>query len=86
MRFMVKSYLNQPPTDEIMALIPAEMERGKEMVEQGITQATYVAADQSAVWLVWNCDSPEAAQDAAKSLPMYSYLSIEITPLAAEAH
>jgi len=34
MRFMLKFTWNQPPTEEAMALMPAEIKRGIELAEQ----------------------------------------------------
>ena len=86
MHFMLKFALNQPPTEEIMALVPAEQSRGKEMAEQGIREALYVAADQSAVWAVWNCDSRDAVDEVAKTLPLYEFLNYDVTLLGDEDH
>ena len=86
MHFLLKFTLNQPPNEEIMALFPAEQSRAKELAEQGISEATYVAADQSAVWAVWNCESRDALDKAAKTLPLYKFLNLDVTPLADEAH
>lgn len=84
MRFLLKLTLNQPPSEEIMALIPVEQSRGKALAEKGIREAVYVAADRSAVWTVWNCDSREVLEEAIKTLPMYEFWNIEVTQLADE--
>jgi hypothetical protein len=70
---MLKLALNRPPTEEIMALIPAERKRGRELAEQGIREAVYVAADRSAVWTVWNCKSQEMLEEVTKTLPLYEF-------------
>ena len=46
--FSVEAYLES--TNLIMARIPAEQGRGKELAETGVREA---------VWTVWNSDSPE---------------------------
>ena len=86
MRFLSKTALNQPPTDEIMALIPTEQTRSKELAEQGIVESVYIAADQSAAWMVWICNSRAALDEFTKTLPLYEFLNIDITPLADEGH
>ena len=53
MRYLVTSRLNQAPTRSIMALIPAEIARGKELDAQGIRLKLYVAADQTAAWQIY---------------------------------
>ena len=85
MRFMLKFTWNQPPTEEAMALMPAEIKRGIELAEQGIGEAAYQAADQSAAWAawsVWNCESRDAVDEVIKTLPMHEFFNHEITPLA----
>ena len=84
MRFLLKLTLNQPSSEEIRALLPAEKKRGEELAEQEIREAVYVAADRSAVWTVWNCASQEALEEVTKTLPLYEFWKIEITQLAEE--
>ncbi len=84
MRFMLKFTWNQAPTEEAMALMPAEIKRGIELAEQGIGEAAYQSADQSA-WAacsVWNCESREDVDELIKTLPMHKFFNYEITPLA----
>jgi len=84
MRFMLKFTWNQPPTEEAMALMPAEIKRGIELAEQGIGEAAYQSADQSnwAAWAVWNCESRDAVNEVIKTLPMREFFNHDITPLA----
>ena len=53
MRFLIQNTWKEPPTEEVQALIPAELARVKELAEQGISEALYVAADRSGAWEVW---------------------------------
>ena len=84
MRFMLKITWKQPPTEEIMALMPAEQRRGIELAEQGIAEAAYQAADQSAwaAWAVWNCESRDAVNEVIKTLPMHEFFNHDVTLLA----
>ena len=66
MRFLAKNTWKEPPTEEVQALIPAELARTKELAEQGISEALYVAADRSGAWQVWNCESEEALEEIRK--------------------
>jgi muconolactone delta-isomerase len=84
MRFLLKLTLNRPPSEEIMARIPAEQRRGVELAEQAVREAVYIAADRSAVWTVWNCDSQEVLDEATKTLSLYQFWNIEVTQLADE--
>ena len=82
MRFLIKNTFKARPTEEVIALIPAEQAKVKELAEQGIHEAIYVAADQSVAWMVWNCESEAAIEEIHKTLPLHDYLAIEVTLLA----
>ena len=84
MRFLLKLTLDQPTSDEIMALLPSEQRRGVELAEQGIREAVYVATDRSTVWTVWNCDSQKTLEEMTKTLPLHEFWNIEVTRLADE--
>ena len=84
MRFLVKETFKALPTAEVQALIPAETARGKELREQGLVEAVYLAADQSGAWVVWNVDSQAALEESHKTLPLHAYMTSEITLLADE--
>lgn len=82
MRFMLTATWKQPPNEEIMALVPAEEARVRELEQQGIQESLYLAADQSAVWGIWNCASQDALQETLQTLPLYPFLNIDVAPLA----
>ena len=82
MRFLTRETFKAPPTEEVRALIPAEMAKVKELTEQGLVAAVYVAADQSGAWMVWNVDSQAALEEAHNTLPLHPYLNSEITLLS----
>jgi len=84
MRFLIKETFKAPPTAEVQALIPAEIAKAKELTEQGLVEATYVAADQSGAWVVWNVDSQAALEETHKTLPLHPYMNSEITLLVDE--
>jgi muconolactone delta-isomerase len=84
LRFLLKLTLNRPTSEAIMALLPAEQRRGVELAEQDIREAAYIAADQSAIWPVWNCDSEDVFEEVTKTLPRYEFWNIEVTRLADE--
>jgi muconolactone delta-isomerase len=86
MRYLVTSRLNQAPTDSIMALIPAEIARGKELDAQGIRLKLYVAADQSEAWQIYQGDTQADVQKAIESLPLHPFVATTITPLAEDAN
>ena len=82
MRYLTKATFKAPPTAEVQALIPAEMAKVKELTEQGLVEALYVAADQTGAWMVWNVDSQATLEETLNSLPLHPYLNSEITALA----
>jgi muconolactone delta-isomerase len=85
-KYLVTSKFNQVPTDAILALIPAETARGKELDVQGIRLKLYIAADQSQAWQIYQGDTQADIQKALESFPLYPFLTITITPLAAAAN
>ncbi len=84
MRFLTKETFKAPPTAEVMALIPAEQAKVKELTEQGLVAAMYLAADQTAAWMVWNVDSQAVLEEKHNTLPLQPYMNTEITVLAEE--
>lgn len=82
MRFFVEHSFKQAPTPEILALIPAEIARGKELDAQGIREKLYVSADMSRAWQVFICDTEEEVRTALESFPLHQYSNVVITPLA----
>ena len=84
MRFLTTETFKAPPTEEVLAVMPAEQAKVKELTEQGTVEALYVAADQSSAWMVWNVDSQAALEEAHSTLPLHPYLNSEIKVLAEE--
>jgi len=82
MRYLVTSKLKQLPTDAIIALIPAEIARGKELEAQGRRLQLFVAADQSAAWQIYHGDSELDVRQAIETLPLHPFVETTITPLA----
>jgi muconolactone delta-isomerase len=82
MKYLVTSTFNQLPTDAILALVPAEIARGKELDAQGIRLKLYVAADQSSAWQIYRGDSEADVRKAIESLPLHPFVATTITPLA----
>jgi muconolactone delta-isomerase len=82
MMFMVESTQTQPHTEQTLALIPAEMARGKELDAQGLRRGLFVAADFSKAWQVYDVDSERTLRALLQSLPLYEIADHTITPLA----
>ena len=82
MRYITRETFKAPPTAEVLSLIPAEIERSKQLIEQGLVETVYVAADQSGAWVVWNVDSQAILNETHGTLPLHPYMNTEITELA----
>ncbi|HEX5691768.1 MAG TPA: muconolactone Delta-isomerase family protein [Roseiflexaceae bacterium] len=82
MRFLVETTLNQTPTPEIMALIPAEAAYGRTLDMAGIREQLFVAADMSRAWQIYRGETPEAVRAIVATFPLYPFLKVNITPLA----
>ena len=85
MRFLTRESFIAPPTAEAMELLPAEQAKIAELAAQGVVEAAYAAADNSAMWLIWNCESQTGLERAHETLPLHDYLQSDITVLADEA-
>ncbi len=84
MRFLTLETFKAPPTAEVQALMPAEIAKVKELIEQGLIAAVYTAADLSRAWFVWNVDSQASLEETHNTLPLHPYMNFEITVLAEE--
>jgi muconolactone delta-isomerase len=82
MRFLVESTFQFQPTPDILALIPAEIEHGKQFDEQGIRERLYVAADNSRAWQIFRGESVLAVEAIVSSFPLAPFLATTITALA----
>jgi muconolactone delta-isomerase len=82
MRFLVETTFSQAPTPDILALIPAEVERGLALDAQGIREQLYIAADQSRAWQIYRGETIESVREIVATFPLYLFLNVTITPLA----
>ena len=85
MLFMVESRFAAAPTPEILALLPAEQARGRELDAQGVRRHLFVAADNSASWQVFEVQSREDLDPVLASYPFHSYMSENVTELGETA-
>jgi muconolactone delta-isomerase len=88
MRFMAQATMKQELTEkdykEAMELLPAQRARDKELEEQGIKKALYVAADRSIAWMVLNGESQDQVQEILQTFPLYRFSDYVIKPLTDE--
>ena len=82
MRFLVESSFREPPTTEILALIPAESAHGIALDQQGVREHLFLAADNSRAWQVLCADSTDALQAILDGFPLARYMSATITELS----
>lgn len=82
MHFMVEGTLKQAHTEETLALIPAEVARGKALDAEGVRTALYVAADLSKAWQVYQLESQAELEQTLATFPLHPFISYTITPLA----
>ena len=82
MKFMVQGSMREPPTAEILALIPAETTAGEALDRQGRRVAFYFAADGSTAWQVYDVESEAALWEALSTLPMTPFVDYRVTALA----
>lgn len=65
---------------QIVALIPAEQARVKELMDAGTLEALYLGVDNRA-WLVLQAPAEQDARQALESLPLYPYAQEELAAL-----
>lgn len=72
---------NQPPNEEFAALRPAQAAKARELVEQGIIQYLFLAADNSGGWAIYNRESREEVLAILEQLPLRSYMNNNVKEL-----
>jgi hypothetical protein len=81
MRALVRLNFIPGTEDKRAALLPAEQAHVKKLIEQGVVEAGYLAADRSNAWMAVQGESPEHIQQILQGLPFYPYIAPEVTPL-----
>ncbi len=84
MRFLTKETFKAQPTEEVQALIPAEIAKVSELLQKGFLEKTYSAADMSAIWMVWNVESEAKLNELHESLPLHTFMNSELVSVLAE--
>lgn len=85
MEFLVEIQLTFPPqmaAEERTRLMESEMRRGRELKEAGTIVRMWRIPGRTANVGIWEAPDPTALHDAIASLPMFPYLSADVTPLA----
>lgn len=81
MRGLVRLNFVAGTEKERAALLPAEQVHVKELMEQGVVEAGYLAADRSGAWMVVQGESGDHIQQVLRGLPFYPFIVPEVTPL-----
>lgn len=63
------------------AHLPAEQAHVKALMEQGVVETGYLAADRSCAWMVVQGASQHHIQDVLRRLPFYPFIEPEVMPL-----
>jgi muconolactone delta-isomerase len=70
---------------EIMARVPAEQARIRELIAQGIVEALYLAATQDRAWLLIRAETQDEARRVVESLPLYELAAVELAEVSAQS-
>ena len=81
MRCMVGISFVPGTEDARAALLRAEQAHVKTLMEQGVMEMGYLAADGSHAWMVLQGESAEHVQKAMTAFPFYPFMELELTPL-----
>jgi muconolactone delta-isomerase len=82
MKFMVTMTYDPARRAEIMAQIPAEQARVRELMAQGAIEALHIARAQDRVWLVLSAETEDEARRFLESLPLHVYATVDLASLA----
>jgi len=86
MEFLLKIKVTFPPDgdpEEKARRIAAEGVRARELAAEGIIKRVWRIPGQWANYGIWEAPDATTIHDAVTSLPMWPYLEVEVTPLAA---
>jgi muconolactone delta-isomerase len=83
MKIMATMVFDPARRAEIVARVPAEQARVRELAAQGTVETLYLAQAQDRVWLVLNVATEDEAQRILESLPLHPYATVDLAPLAA---
>ena len=86
MEFLLRIKVTFPPDgdpEEKARRIAAEGMRARELAAEGIIKRVWRIPGQWANYGIWEAPDATIIHDAVTSLPMWPYLEVEVTPLAA---
>ena len=80
-KWMASLSFKEKPTPDVIALVPSEQARVKELTAQGLIDAIYISNKDGKIWILMSSETLEALQQTLTTLPMYTYFNIEVSPL-----
>lgn len=81
MRSLVRMNFIAGTEEARAALLPAEQAHVKKLMDQGVVETGYLAADASSAWMVVQGASAEHIHRTMTTLPFYPFVQLESTPL-----
>jgi muconolactone delta-isomerase len=82
MKVMVTMTFDPARRAEIVAHVPAEQARVRELMAQGAIDALHIAQAQDRVWLVLSVETEDEARRLLESLPLHAYATVDLAALA----
>jgi muconolactone delta-isomerase len=70
---------------EIVAHVPAEQARVRELRAEGKIEALHIAQAQDRVWLILNVETEDEARRVMESLPLHAFAATDLAPLTGPA-
>ena len=80
-KYMVFWKPENKPNDEYISLIPEEIKTTQALKEKGKIVEDWIALDRSKGWILMQGESENEVVDDLKALPLYRFLTLEITEL-----
>jgi muconolactone delta-isomerase len=82
MKVMVTMTFDPARRAEIVAHVPAEQARVRELRAEGKIESLHIAQAQDRVWLVLNVETEDVARRVMESLPLHAYATADLAPLS----
>ena len=83
MEFLIHMEVHDlPDGDECQKLLELEKKRANELANAGILRRLWRVPGRRANWGIWITNSVDTLHEALSSLPLFSYMSITVYPLA----
>ena len=84
MQFMASIAFDREHGAEIARALPAEQVRVRELQQQGVLETLYIpdgSGPPTQLWVVFNGTSTETVREAMQTLPLYPYMTVQLTSL-----